>query len=109
MNDTVTCTAELKSFSSGLKKITIEGSSMAVVSAMRAIIEKEGTGAPAVLEARQTITMCDSGPRSASVYLAVAPLHREKVPRGRHVTLSSAHRFGIEALQELGFVVEGAE
>lgn len=93
-----------ESYSSGLRHITLEGDSLGVVAALRAIVEQEGAGCPH--EWRESVALCDSGQAHGSVYA----VDSKQLPiRGRQVTAQEAARFGRAVLVGLGVTIRGED
>lgn len=90
----------LQSYSSGLREIALEGDSLGVVAALRAILSREGMGSPE--EWRGSVLLSDVGKAHGSVYV----IDSEILPvRGRHVSRKEAQRFGVDALRGIGAII----
>lgn len=86
-----------QAYSSGIKHINLEGDSLGVVAALRAIASGEGLGVPR--EYRMSVELCDSGQRHGSIYVVESPSFPVK---GREVTEAEALRVGTDILVGLG-------
>lgn len=89
-----------QAYSSGIKHINLEGDSLGVIAALRAIASGEGLGVPR--EYRMSVNFCDSGQMYGSIYAVESPLFPVK---GREVTEVEALRVGLDILEGLGVKV----